>query len=83
MDGEKTKASKKPCTKELLIWYKHPQNPLFVRGRGEVIRYETIYESNCFFLLRVNVWQTDKQSSGLTFQQNALQSSGSNFQWSN
>ncbi len=30
-----------------------------------------------------NFWQTDKQSSGLTSEQTAAQSSGSNFQWSN
>jgi len=30
-----------------------------------------------------NFWLTDKQSSGLTYEQTALQSSGSNFQCSN
>ncbi len=30
-----------------------------------------------------NFWQSDKQSSGLTFEQTDMQSSGSNFQRSN
>ncbi len=55
---------------------------VFLLGKGHS-SFSQHFSAIGFFLSPNFFWQTDKQSSGLTSEQTAGQSSGSNYQWSN